>query len=130
MTATRSTVVKPQWRKPLALPLWVSGAVCEFIREAWRGRRRDRSLSHTINSPRWERQSLTSLRQTIIGNGKPTVAAALGMPRAALATKTADSHLDCDLWYYPLCREARWCMAVTFDQGTARDVEFFCGLER
>jgi hypothetical protein len=128
MTAARSTRLKPrEWPTPLALPLWVGGAVFEFIRRAWHGRPRP-AQGAEFALPAWERRSLASLRRAIVGNGKRTIAAALGPPPTASATTSAGAVLDGDTWYYPLCRETRWCMAVTFKSERAKRVEFFRGV--
>jgi hypothetical protein len=129
ITASGPTARKPRpWLTPLALPLWLGGAVCEFVLEACRTRPNPRTLTNPIAPTRWEQESLASLRNTIIGVDKQTVAAALGLPRTAAAAHPITTHLDSDLWYYPLCREPRWCMAVTFRHQTAQTVEFFCGV--
>jgi hypothetical protein len=105
-----------------------AGALRDWIAAALHGRRQANGSLGPFTPKRWERESLASLRETILGNRKQTIAAALGAPRTALATEPGDGYLHCNLWYYPLCREARWCMAVRFDSGIARRVEFFCGL--
>jgi len=129
MTARRPTAVKPwAWPKPLALPLWVGGAVVEFISEAWHGRRTWRIPPRDLTASPQERPALAALRRAILGRGKPIVAAVLGPPPTALLARSAGGYLDCDTWYYPLCREVRWCMAVTFESDRAKRVEFFRGL--
>jgi hypothetical protein len=60
---------------------------------------------------------LVTLRAAILGNGQREVASMLGPPR--IAQSGADS-----IWYYPLSNEERVALAISFDRGVARRVEF------
>jgi hypothetical protein len=119
---------KPQpFRSPLALPLWATAALLEFLRDLWHGRR-PLTDGHDFSSGGQGEVSLSALRRSILGHTSGAIATALGQPRTAVVTRPAKTCLDCDTWYYPLCKEARWCMAITFKKGIARKVEFFCGM--
>jgi hypothetical protein len=65
-------------------------------------------------------RSLAGLRDAILGSAKQQIASVFGPPYSAAARGGVG-----DTWYYPLRASERLAMAISFDHGTARDVEFF-----
>jgi hypothetical protein len=72
-------------------------------------------FSLPIDAPR--SRTLARLRSALLGSGKRKIVSMLGPPR--VAQTGADS-----TWYYPLSNEERVALAISFDQGRAREVEF------
>ena len=76
----------------------------------------------------------TLLRNKLVGRGKTSVAQTCGAPRTA-AGGTAGQILmgknrradfwKADTWYYPLDSQSQTAMAIRFEKGIARNVEFF-----
>jgi len=90
----------------------------------WFGRRAGRprrTLPQPSGSAEANRggESLADLRDAIVGNGKQEIASVFGPPRSAAIQGAADT------WYYPLRKRERLAMAIQFDKGLAREVEFF-----
>jgi hypothetical protein len=74
-----------------------------------------------------------ALRNKLVGRGKSTAAAACGAPRTAAGSagkvvigrnRRAD-FWQADTWYYPLDSQSQTAMAIRFERGIARNVEFF-----
>ncbi|HSV13253.1 MAG TPA: hypothetical protein VLI90_03290 [Tepidisphaeraceae bacterium] len=65
-------------------------------------------------------RSLAGLRNAILGSGKPQIASVFGPPHSAAIRGGVG-----DTWYYPLQPREKLAMAISFDDGTAREVEFF-----
>ena len=72
------------------------------------------------------------LHDAILGNSKEAVAAVFGPPPTAVTPEGARSSLSgrapsywqADTWYYPLDPREKRAMAVRFERGVAKDVEF------
>ena len=114
-----------------------SRAVREMLRdmaEAWReGRRsaRREALSAQPQAMRTlpARPGLQMLHDAILGNSKEAVAAVFGPPPTAVTPEgsssgRAPSYWQADTWYYPLDPREKRAMAVRFERGVAKDVEF------
>ena|ERR1043165_5367580 len=69
------------------------------------------------------------IRESVLGRGKTTVAAAFGAPRTAAIGRgqfsDAAAFWYADTWYYPVDSKSKTAMAVRFDRGIAREVDFF-----
>ncbi|MGH7213724.1 MAG: hypothetical protein ACREIT_03035 [Tepidisphaeraceae bacterium] len=82
--------------------------------------------------PRGSRTAL--LHDAIVGNTKQAVASVFGPPPTAtgwrrLAAASPGSsappaYLEADTWYYPIDPDRKRAMAIQFDRGLARRVEF------
>jgi hypothetical protein len=81
-----------------------------------RGARRRQPLRRGGRS---DPRSLLGLRHAIVGNGKREIASVFGPPHSAAIIGAGDT------WYYPLRPSERLAMAISFEKGTAREVEFF-----
>jgi hypothetical protein len=71
-----------------------------------------------------------SIRGSVLGRGKSAIAAVYGPPRTAAAGRTVQAKSKAnfwkaDTWYYPLDATTHMAMAVRFENGIARHVEFF-----
>jgi hypothetical protein len=79
---------------------------------------RRRFGEHRLPAPRRnaasDDRSLAALRDAIVGNGKSAIASVFGPPRSTAR----------NTWYYPLRPRERLAMAISFDGGLAREVEF------
>jgi outer membrane protein assembly factor BamE (lipoprotein component of BamABCDE complex) len=60
---------------------------------------------------------LARLRSAILGSTKRKIASMLGPPRVTQSGADAT-------WYYPLSKEERLALAISFEQDRARQVEF------
>jgi hypothetical protein len=83
-----------------------------------------RSSNARRHSPRRDMatdgRSLARLHDAIIGNGKTQIASVFGPPHSAAVRGRMG-----DTWYYPLQPREKLAMAISFDDGKAREVEFF-----
>jgi len=75
-------------------------------------------------------QSLAILSEAILGSSKSNIADVFGAPRGAVLEGEQPAgpdsgFLKADVWYYPLPRQGPLAMAIRFDEGFARRVEFF-----
>ena len=73
-------------------------------------------------------QSLPILANAVLGSSKASIASVFGPPRAAVMVGAAPAKSDgsdADTWYYPLPRNGPMAMAINFDEGFAKTVEFF-----
>jgi hypothetical protein len=73
---------------------------------------------------------LELIRDAILGRGKSAIAAVFGAPRTAAGNArfprpARPDFWSADTWYYPIDTERQTAMAVRFDHGIARGVEFF-----
>jgi hypothetical protein len=75
-----------------------------------------------------------ALRSKLVGRGKTSVAATCGAPRTAaggnagkvvLGARRKRDFWQADTWYYPLDSRSQTAMAIRFEKGIARNVEFF-----
>jgi hypothetical protein len=72
-----------------------------------------------------------ALRSSLLGRGKSAVAATCGAPRTAAGASgkvgigRQPNFWSADTWYYPIDSSAQTAMAVRFENGIARAVEFF-----
>ena len=75
-----------------------------------------------------------ALRGKLVGRGKSTVAATCGAPRTAaggsagkilVGRKRREDFWQADTWYYPLDSRSQTAMAIRFEKGIARNIEFF-----
>jgi hypothetical protein len=108
----------PFLRTLLLAPLLIGVGAALVAVSSRRAERRRRMLRELGRAPR--RQSLPQLRDAILGAAKREIASVLGPPQSAsVGRPTADT------WYYPLRPGERLAMAISFDRGLARDVEFF-----
>ncbi len=82
---------------------------------------RARNGRNTRNVRRQEtgEQGLVGLRSAILGNGKQEIAKVFGPPHSAAVIGLGDT------WYYSLRSNQKLAMAISFDAGQARKVEFF-----
>jgi hypothetical protein len=60
---------------------------------------------------------LARLRSEIVGNGKRRIASMLGPPRVEQTGAEGT-------WYYPVDKKDHLAIAISFDRGLARDVEY------
>ncbi len=67
------------------------------------------------------------IRDAILGRGKSAVAAVFGAPRTAANQRRSPrpDFWSADTWYYPIDTQHQTAMAVRFDRGIARHVDFF-----
>ena len=76
-------------------------------------------------------ESLPMLAEAIVGNTKEAVASVFGPPRSAAVRGVVKSggkgpaFWQATTWYDPLPREGSLAMAIVFDDGAAKRVEFF-----
>jgi hypothetical protein len=71
---------------------------------------------------------LPLIRDSILGRGKSAVAALYGTPRTAAeksARKKRNDFWNANTWYYPIETRSQTAMAVRFEKGLARKVDFF-----
>ena len=70
-----------------------------------------------------------SIRDAIVGRGKSAVASHFGRPRTAAADSfrqiRSRDFWNADTWYYPIDTRTQTAMAVRFERGIARTIEFF-----
>ena len=114
-----AAMVVAAWRSPVGA--WLRG----FLSEVPRPRPGNgTALMDTGLSP-------ADLRDAIVGRGKSAIAALFGVPRTAAGAArplNLGRHADfwsANTWYYPIDSRTRTAMAVHFQKGIARDVEFF-----
>jgi hypothetical protein len=73
-------------------------------------------------------QSLSRLRNAIVGSDRQLIAQVFGLPRGVGEPGRVEvnrpAFWDAGTWYYPLRRRERMAMAIRFDQGIAADVQF------
>ena len=78
-------------------------------------------------------QSPGLLRASIVGASKQMVQSVFGPPRAAAGGVAAvpgegrQAYWDADTWYYALDPKRKTAMAIRFENGVARDVDFVHG---
>ncbi len=72
------------------------------------------------------------VRNSILGRGKSAVAACCGAPRTAAGAagkvvigSRRPNYWNADTWYYPINARTQTAIAVKFENGIAREVEFF-----
>jgi len=74
-------------------------------------------------------RSLSILSDAVLGSSKNNIANVFGPPRAAVVagpiSENGDRYFQADTWYYPLARQGTLAMAIAFQEGYARKVEFF-----
>jgi len=74
-------------------------------------------------------RSLAILSDAVLGSSKNNIANVFGPPRAAVVagpvSENGDRYFQADTWYYPLARQGTLAMAIAFQEGYARKVEFF-----
>jgi len=127
-------------RRPLIVPLIVGGAIAAVVLvlrspvAAWiRGFLSEVPQPGDLTGLSLLDRGLSrrSLQQSILGRGKSAVAATCGAPRTAAGGKRKvvigrqPSFWTADTWYYPIDSQAQTAMAVRFEHGIARAVEFF-----
>ena len=72
------------------------------------------------------------LRASILGTDKGMVQSVFGVPRATSGMAEVpevgrQAYWEADVWYYALDPARRTAMAIRFDQGVARGVDFVDG---
>ncbi len=71
---------------------------------------------------------LPLIRDSILGRGKSAVAALYGTPRTAAEKSQQtkrNNFWNANTWYYPIDTRSQTAMAVRFEKGLARKVDFF-----
>ncbi len=76
---------------------------------------RSRRLLVDVNGP----MPLAAIRDAIVGRGRSAVSELFGPP------PTVTGYGPADTWYYPLRPREQLAMAILFNNGRARDVQFF-----
>jgi len=139
----------PDNRRPALAPILIGGVVAIAVLAlrspiaAWiKGflSPREEPADLTGNSLLDRDLSPSALRRAILGKGKTAVAAACGAPRTAAGGSAGSSgkvviggarggrapnFWNADTWYYPLDSRTQTAMAVRFENGIARQIEFF-----
>jgi hypothetical protein len=119
-------------RKLLWVPLLVGGLVTAVLasrRASVRGwferKLAQPSRGHRSNpsSP----SALARLRDAILGNNKSAVAAVFGAPPATAGGFLSGNYHQADTWYYPLDKVEKSAMVIEFENGIAREAQFFLG---
>jgi hypothetical protein len=72
------------------------------------------------------------LRESILGANKQMVQSVFGPPRAAggvavVPEQGRQAYWEADTWYYALDPQRKTAMAIRFEQGVAREVDFVDG---
>jgi hypothetical protein len=74
-------------------------------------------------------EALPMLADAIVGCPKTTIHAVFGPPRGAVVDQpidfAANGYWQAQTWYYPLPRNGKLAMAISFQEETARYVDFF-----
>jgi hypothetical protein len=108
----------------------VVGAVWLMVRRA--GRRR-RVMDEGMRGGLSKGEAAGVLRESVIGQDKQMVQSVFGPPRAAaggvakVPGEGRQAYWEADVWYYALDPKERMAMAITFEEGVAREVEFVAG---
>lgn len=104
-----------------ALVLLANATVASVGRSRWFANRTSRSR-RPLNQQDvcgGDQQTIAGLRNAIVGAGEREIVSVFGPPQSAAAGDAGH------VWYYSLRQREKLAMAISFEQGLAREVEFF-----
>lgn len=120
------------WLVALALGAGALGAAWYFLARPTRPRRRSLPQPPIAARPPMIHHPPSQLRDSILGADKQMVQAVFGPPRAAggvpaVPDQGRQAYWDADTWYYALDPKRKTAMAIRFENGIAREVDFVQG---